>query len=248
MSERYNAKELEFCTSCEADLCMRCAIDKLKNSRYGRLLYNNPPRFGAWAWDNKARFREYMGPDIDPVMHGPHQAVNVALPMVELQNKGYFRRFTREEAKILFLAHILHDAHEGISGDVPAPQKTLQSNLDELELNQTVVADILGDSPFLPHLREVMDPRSYSFVGRAFQAGELCGYFLTGLRAWALRNHADLSPEEREKCEDMGRVVILADVSKLAAYDEYAFVNWLISGNRVAIEEVKDTRPSQPPF
>lgn len=228
--ERYNVKEVEFCEGCNVDLCGPCAFNALRDSRYGDMLKNNPPRFGRWAFEDNQRFIKLLGHDVDPLKHGLHQAYEVAIPFIEAQNNSpWHKPFTPAEAKILFLGNILHDAHEGVTGDVALPDKTLASDMEEQLINMTVVAEILGlsqDDPFLKHYESVVwDLEGWSHAGRAFKAIEAVGYVETGLKAWAARNHADLDDDERAKVADMGHAVLTLDTPLLTPYiGEFVYV------------------------
>lgn len=246
MSE-FNPKSLEYCDTLDCDtfgMCIDCVVRRLENSYEGRLLAWNPPRYAKWVWEDKDRFKQFMGPDVDPFGHGPHQARAVAIPMVELQNMtpGY-RPFTKDEAKMLVLGHTLHDAHEGLTGDVAYPDKTAQTYEDELKVNLETIRTVLGlpnEDPFIASYRAVVgDLESWSFAGRAFAAGEYCGYFLTGMRAWAMRGHSGLDPNEAALCEDMGREVVSSARRKLESNaHEFAFCQYLLDAHKVALGEI----------
>lgn len=246
----FNPLELEFCQDCETDMCRNHAVELLKNSRYGELLAQNEPRFkDFWGgkksrWDDIEKFKWLVGNDVDPLMHGAHQADTVALPMITMQNSAYQAQpFTRAEAKMLYLGNIFHDAHEGLTGDIAAPDKTAQTYEDELKINLEVVADILGFEPeddFMRRYRGVVgDLNNWSFAGRAFNIGEKIGYFQTGLRVWAMRNHEDLSDSEKAAAEQMGREVCLACIPAIQrAAHEFIYCDWVLLSNAVALDEM----------
>lgn len=234
----FNPKELEFCEgACEVpNVCLDCLVQNLDQRQEGQLLREKVGvRYGNWAWDDHQRMIQYI-PDCDPVFHGIYQARNIALPMIE---RGHF---SRAEAKLLMIAHTLHDAHEGIWGDIPKPLKTRQNDEQELELNVEIVSSLINepvDSEFMRDYRRVVgDLDGETHLGRAFSAGEQLGYFLTGIRAWSLRNHNALTEEERGKCEDMGRVVALSCVEKLAALEEFPLCGDLLEQHAWALREM----------
>jgi hypothetical protein len=169
-------------------------------------------RYGNWAWENQDRMRQFL-PDTDPFLHGIYQAQEIAIPFIECED------FTEREARLLLTANVLHDMHEYLTGDVPKPLKTKESDAEELEVNLEVVRGILGldrEHPFMQDYRSVMgDLEGWSKVGRAFSAIETCGYFNTGMNAWFLRNNPELSAEEQSKCEDMGRIVAQSCIGKM---------------------------------
>lgn len=249
MSE-FNPLEIEFCQDCETDMCKNHAVELLKNSRYGELLQNNPPRYADFwggkksSWDDIEKFKWLVGPDVDPLMHGVHQAETVALPMIQMQNTAYMcQPFTREEGKMLYLGHILHDAHEGISGDIAFPDKTKQTYEDELKLNLEVVADIMGfepDDDWMRRYRAIVgDLQGWSFAGRAFEVGEKIGYLQTGLRVWAMRNHTELTDNEKKAAELMGREVCLGAVDAVnKGAKEFVYADYFLLSNAGALREM----------
>jgi len=252
MSEKFNPRELEFDVKhCEPEeMCLECATSALSYSPAGIALRSMEPRFGTWMWEDRERMKQFL-PDTDPLMHGPNQAQTVALPMIEFQNAFGYRRFSRAEAKLLYLTHVFHDAHEGVwaqrlgmSHDIAKPQKTRENDILELALNREIVSNILRvepDHPLIEGMQNVMgDFDGQTFLGRAFTAIEYAGYCENGLRAWALRNHNDLDHQEREMCEQMGRVVVTADVPKLEKYAvEFPYIAMYLDRIRVAERQMR---------
>lgn len=242
--EKFNTKELRFCESCANDMCIDCTVETLEKSVYGNLLKAMKPRFGYFQWEDEARFRKYMGDDVDPLKHGVHQAEKVAIPFIEHQNSSpWHQPFTRGEAKMLVIGNCLHDLHEGLTGDIAVPDKTDDIYEAELEVNLECVADLLQlkpESDFMQSYRAIVgDLKGWSHAGRAFNAIERCGYFLTGLDAWAMRNHSDLDDDERLKCREMGYAVITANVPILQDYSrEFVYPAYLLRANEKAISEV----------
>lgn len=245
--ENYNPKDLRYCTGCEsvASSCLECNYQTILGRPEARLLRENVGvRFSAFAWEDTERFKHYLGDDMDPVKHGYHQALEVALPFIEFQNAfDDYPSFTEEEAKMLMLANVFHDVHEGVSGDVPEPEKTLQSNIAELELNLRITASILGEdvnSPFMQRYRSVMgDFEGWSLAGRAFAAIERCGYFQSGINAWSLRNHSELDDEEKLKCREMGHAVLNKNTPILTELGkEFPYCWWLLKTNEATLGQV----------
>lgn len=243
--EKYNVQEVRFCEGCEADLCEACAFNSLVNSRYGDLLINNPPRFGRWAFADRQRFIDLIGDDVDPLRHGLYQANSVAVPFINAQNSLPWREhLTRDEAKMLYIGNILHDAHEGLTGDIPLPDKTLDSDRREQSINLAVIAEILGPAAtddFLHRYESVVwDLEGWSRAGRAFKAIELVGYVETGLRAWAARNHADLDDDERASVADMGQTVLELDTPLLVPFlMEFTYVQNVYDRATAALKQMK---------
>lgn len=250
----FNPNELKYDTSetCDpSEQCIDCIIRSMRNSYEGRLLASNQPRYeDFWGgkkstWEDLERFKRFMGNDVDPVLHGPHQAEFVAIPMITAQNAAAnYQPFTREEGKLLVIAHCFHDLHEGLTGDIAYPDKTNQTYEDELEVNLECVQKVMflpADDDFLRRYRGVVgDLEGWSFAGRAFSAGEWCGYFLTGLRAWSMRKHMDLSDDERQAAEIMGREVTLSIIKKVAqAADEFVYCRELLDRSAYALEEMQ---------
>jgi len=179
-----------------------CLMEWARDAGVGQALYDNVGvRYGIWAWDDQEKMREYIH-DCDPFRHGLHQAKVVATPFIQVEGD-----FTKEESKMLLMANVLHDFHEYLDGDVDAQTKTRESDEKELETNLAVVGRILGlepDDPFLKDYRGVIgDFEGWSRVGRAFHDIEFCGYFLTSVRAWHLKDSPELTPEEQDKCRAM---------------------------------------------
>lgn len=240
----FNVQQVEFCGDCHGDLCKTCAIDMLAESNYGQLLRENVgARYKMWAWTDQRHFIEVMGPDVDPVLHGAHQAETVVKPFVEFQNISNRPHFTYEEANLLYVTNLLHDAHEGLTGDIPKPQKTPESDAEELRVNRQVVSDLMGwhpGHPLLEGMQQVMgDVNGTTRIGRAFEAIERCGYLQTGLRAWSMRNHAQLNFSERLRTVAMGRIVSLDSASHLEKYaNEFPYVDHLLSTSAPARQEM----------
>lgn len=248
----FSPEELSWCETdtCEVwGACSDCLLSSLKRTREGQALAAMGPRFSNFYWEDLGAFRKYMGPDVDPVMHGFHQAEVVAKEMVRHQNSeaahGRYFPFNKEEAKLLYLANVAHDWHEGVYhlGDVPAPKKTREGMEEELELNLTVTASVLGlkeNDPWILKYRGVVgDFEQWSPVGRAFAVGEQIGYFLTGLRAWGMRNHTELDSTQREQCGIMGKEVCLTAAEKMVPYcTEFAYVSFVLDSNAKALEQM----------
>lgn len=249
--EKYNVKELLYCSSerCEPiGMCVECAIQNLKDSPEGRLLADNPMRYEQFwggkksTLEDQGLFRIALGEDVDPLLHGAYQAQNIAIPMIEMQNSDPDKEsFSQEEAKLLVLGHVFHDAHEGISGDVAYPDKTQQTYEDELKLNLEVVQKVLrADDEFMDKYRGVVgDLEGWSYAGRAFAAGEYCGYLSTGLKAWSLRNHSSFTLGEQAALETMGRDVTLFILPKVRLHaEEFAYCSYLVNSNAFALAEM----------
>jgi hypothetical protein len=242
--EKYSTQELKYCADCTHDYCSDCVVSLLNQSEYGRLLQEMPPRFAYFAWDDADRFKAYLGNDVDPFKHGEYQAEHVAIPFIEHQNSSpWHQPFSRAEAKMLVIGNVLHDAHEGICGDVALPEKDDDVYEAELRTNLEVVSELMGlqhNSDFMKSYRAIVgDLKGWSHAGRAFNAIERCGYFLTGVKAWSLRNHSELDYEEQMKCREMGHAVITNNVPVLAEYSrEFAYPAELLRIHEVAINEV----------
>ena len=257
--ENFNPSQEMYCQSdCEiASKCLDCVQQDMAASKEGVLLANNPPRYAKWHFEDVGLFRVVMGEDVDPLLHGIYQAKNVALPMIEMQNQmdgRRRRRFSKEEAKLLLLTHVLHDYHEGITGDIAADDKTSDINRNELRVNQQLVArlyNLEADHPFLLKMWETMDETGFdengdSFVNRAFHAGEQCGYFLTGIKAWSLREHKSLTSEEQAKCKDMGiKVASAAARHLLDNMSDFKYCDYLLGAHAVALGEIEDGMDSR---
>lgn len=239
MSE-FSPREAEFCQSCDpAGMCVNCLEYKMYATHEGQLLNQNPPRYINFAWEDQRRFREYLGADVDPLLHGPYQAREVAIPMIEHQNL-YTEPFSWEETKLLVIAHTLHDYHEGVTGDIPFPQKTPEGDAAELELNASLVAKILHveDEGWMGRYKDTLAGKDK--VGRAFDCGEKIGYFLTGLKAWHLRVHQGLTQDERDKSAVMGRDVCASALGHMLRHSaEFSYPDHLIEIHQHAIEQME---------
>jgi len=238
----YSPKEQQYCTGCEKDLCVGCVQETIALSYEGRLLKSNKPRYEAFHWEDLDRFRAYLGDDVDPLKHGMYQAKEIAIPFIEFQNTfdGY-TDFTQEQAKMLIIGNVLHDLHEGITGDIPEPDKNHQTAVDELEVNLECVKNVLHPSKeWLEAYRAVVgDIEGWSFAGRAFNAIERCGYFLSGVKAWNLRNHNELDDDEKAQSRAMGFGCIERQAPHLLELGkEFAYCWWLIKANETAVKQV----------
>lgn len=246
----YQPGEVQYCLNCETDYCGDCIQSTMERSYEGRLLAAMEPRFNAFMWEDVEKFKKYMGDDVDPVKHGIYQATHVALPFIEHQNSmPWFKSFTQEEAKMLYLANVAHDWHEGLEAlnrgattDVEAPKKTDEIYEAELELNLEVVKSILHPTDeWLQSYRAVVgDLKGWSHAGRAFNCIERCGYFLTGMKAWSMRNHEDLDDDERLKCREMGHATMTFNLPVLDEYSrEFAYPGFLLRVNESVIRSLQ---------
>lgn len=231
--------ELLDCGGCELSPCAPCVIEDFQQLPEYHLLQANDPRYGKWLWDNKQKFREWFGDDVDPVEHGRHQAEHIAIPLIEYQNREGGQMFTDREAKLLVLTNLVHDYHEGITGDLPAPDKTEDFHKMELRANQEIISKFM-DGFLVMDIEKVMgDFEGKTFVGRAFNAVENLGYFETGIKAWLFKDHPALSVEERGKCYAMGNQVISASVEALEPYrNEFPYVDKVLWDCRKIVREV----------
>lgn len=240
----YNVQQIEFCHDCDKDLCGTCATEMLEDSNYGELLRRNvQARYKMWWWPDLKRFKEAMGPDVDPVLHGPHQAETVVKPFVEFQNVSDRPHFTYEEANLLYITNLLHDSHEGLTGDVPKPQKTVESDAEELRVNRQVVSELMGwrnGHPLLEGMQAIMgDMAGETRMGRAFEAIERAGYLQTGLRAWSMRNHSQLSRAEKQQTIEMGRIVSQDSAKHLERFaSEFPYANHVLQTSAPARAEM----------
>lgn len=238
-----NLNEIKYCQDCEAGPCGECMYQKLLTSEEGILLRQNVGvRYGRWRWDDEEAMRKLI-PDTDPVLHGLYQAETVALPLVKANQERGFAPFTFDEAKLLYLTNVYHDIHEGYTGDIPVPDKTRESDEEEAAMNVAITARFLGKSmwdPWLKDYKQVLtDFDGGTFIGRAFKCTEQIGYFLTGVRAWSLRHHNALTPEQREKCEAMGREVAPTSAKKLLPYcNEFAFAGRVLDENMEVVNQI----------
>jgi hypothetical protein len=226
------------CQQCELSPCVPCVERDFAQLPEHTLLQENDPRYGKWLWEDKQKFKEWFGDDVDPVEHGRHQAEHVAIPLIEHQEK-YGNSFTWREAKLLVMSNIVHDYHEGITGDLPAPEKTEEFHALELEANQHILDKFL-DKALTNDIRKVMgDFEGKTVVGRAFNAIENLGYFETGIKAWYFKDHPALSAEEKGKSYSMGLNVVRASVQSLEAYrQEFPYVDYQLFTHRRALREI----------
>lgn len=231
--------ELLGCGGCEVAPCAPCVEENFEATEAYSLLIENDPRYANWMWEDKQKMMEWFGDDLDPVRHGRHQAEHVAIPLIEYNDRFPYQAFTEEQARTLVLTNVVHDYHEGITGDIPHPDKTRESDLHELALNHEIVKEITNDE-IAAQVKEVMgDFDGNTFVGRAFKAGELVGYLKTGLHAWHLRRHEGLTAEERGKCYAMGFSVTRKAAQELQKYrEEFPYVDHVLNFNHKYIEEI----------
>ena len=227
------------CQNCEQAPCVPCVQTEFSQLPEHTLLEANDPRYGNWLWENKEKFREWFGDDVDPVEHGRHQAEHIAIPLIEYQNREGGQMFTDREAKLLVLTNLVHDYHEGITGDLPAPDKTEDFHKMELRANQEIISKFM-DGFLVMDIEKVMgDFDNKTFVGRAFNAVENLGYLETGLKAWYVRNHPALTLEEAGKSFAMGSTVIKGAYKSLQPYrEEFPYVDHVIFTHRGAMREL----------
>jgi len=227
------------CDNCELSPCVPCVEENFQQLPEYTLLEANDPRYGKWLWTDKQKFREWFGDDVDPVEHGRHQAEHVAIPFIEKQNHEGGQDFTDREAKLLVLTNLVHDYHEGVTGDIPAPEKTEDFHKHELRVNQEILNKFM-DGFLVADIEKVMgDFEGKTMIGRAFNAIENLGYFETGLKAWYSRHHPALSMEEAGKTYAMGSVVVPAATNALQKYrEEFPYVDYQLYTHRGALREL----------
>jgi len=238
--EKYNVKRCEMCicNNCERleDMGVECLTNAMLQSPEGRKL-EKQHRWGDWRWDDTKRFEQHLGPDVNNFWHGPYQAKEVAIPFIEHQNAYGVRKIDEADARLLVALNCLHDIQEAHTGDIPLPDRTAEGNAHELRLQREIIARILGVTPHDPFIERLQEVQSgVNFLSRAFKAIEYCGYFNTALRAWALKDHEGLEPEEREKCFALGQAVLTINTPKMARMVEFPFVQDLLLKNQAAIE------------
>lgn len=228
------------CQDCVLRGCLECGQEEIADSPAGRLLGAIGVRYSAFAWDDQEKFKRYLGDDVDPVVHGYYQAVNVAIPFVKAQNEGRNRSFTYDEAKDLVLANLYHDVHEAYTGDIPYPDKTRESDEAELKVSYSTLAE-LGMHPNLNgRINRVMgDFDGETFVGRAFNLVEHIGYLETGLKAWNLRDCPTLTQDEKDRSREMGLKVVASAIPKITDYKwTHSYVGDVLMSNIANIREV----------
>lgn len=241
MEKQFSPKSLESCFGCGAHMCMGCAQESIERSPAGLKLAEIGVRYSRFAWDDTDKFKKYLGDDVDPVKHGLHQAREVAIPLITAQNTSTKTRFTYKQARALVLTNVYHDAHEGYTGDVPYPDKTIESDMAELEVNQRVVKELGASAVLLGEMRGIMgDFKQQTFLGKAFNAVENIGYLETGLKAWELRMHPQLTHEEQAKAYSMGLNVVPGAADRVVqARWMFPYAHQVLMENSHAIREVR---------
>lgn len=195
------------------------SIDDLRapflDTHYAVRLMNNPPRFHGDLWDDVAKFKELLGPDVDPLQHGPYQARTVAIPAIDLQAEAQasgYPQINEMMARYFVAHHVIHDDHEGVTGDVLFPAKTPEIKEAEFEVWKQVVTDVYGEDRVagLRYFGNVFERgHETTLAARLWDVSERLGYMATGERAFELAiNEPGLSFEERQRSLTMATRVM----------------------------------------
>ncbi|MDQ3093979.1 MAG: hypothetical protein M3Q70_02255 [bacterium] len=185
-------------------------------TRYMGMLNANPPRFSGDLWDDEDKFREKFGPDVNPLKHGPYQARTIAIPAVDLQQQassnGGYSGLSDPTANYFVAYHVVHDDHEGVTGDVLLPNKTQEICDQEFEVWQTIMKDVYGSNTAagLIYYGGIFDHGDRDrFLPKLWHISEQLGYIATGLRAYELGEQDDeLTSDERQQSLAMATRVV----------------------------------------
>lgn len=242
--EQYNAKSLEMCdcNNCDVDkMGIDCIAQRMLATEAGQKLVNMQ-RWSRFAWEDKQRFEEFFGPDINNFWHGPHQAKTIAIPFIETQNTLSPFKISEEDGRLLVIANCVHDLQEAFTGDIPLPEKTDAGNAHELILQRGLVAEALGVSVYHPMINKIQEvQKGDGFLSQAFKAIEYAGYFETALRAWSAVDNSALSQDEREKCYALGQAVLTKNMPAMHEMSAtFPYIEWIIESNAYAIDEANN--------
>lgn len=219
------------------------------------LLADMQPRFAGngYVWDDQAKFREYMGMDVDPLQHGPYQARTVGIPMVEAQaGTNSPRPISKAQARLFVAHHVQHDDHEGLyaqsrnmTHDVAVNHKTTDSEAEEYSMWINLQLSLFDQREVNEHIEAIdtfANPQAPdSFQKRFWNIGERIGYLFSALRAWDVAcNVDDLTPLERRQVQRMAVEVTGRHLSMIeAARNEIVFADDVIIGLAGQIKEIK---------
>lgn len=170
-----------------------------------------PPRWKDFHWVDQAKFIDYMGPDVDPIQHGPYQARTVAIPMVEAQIAQPDKPQLADEAAHHFVAYtVIHDDHEGLvpdceDGDRALTSKTLLTEAQEMNIWQGLFHEVYQpvNKTFASQVQIMTDHTSSAFEHTFWDVSERIGYVYTGFQAFRVAY-------ESECIDDLERVQALA--------------------------------------
>lgn len=244
------------------------SIDELREpflqTRYAKSLANMEPRFGHYSWDDKAKFLEYYGQDVDPMQHGPYQARTVGIPMLDAQRddpNNDSKQVSRSFSHHFIAHHVQHDDHEGEfmrlrneqnntaeKGDVPYFKKDENEEIDEFNVWCDVQKSIFGLEVFSRHLSNINDfanPTSPElFYKRFWDASEAIGYLFTSLQSWHIANNvSEISPEERRNSERLALEVSGRHHQRLERVRrEIVFADMVLSYFAGQLEELRRAR------
>lgn len=246
MGIEFSPEQLEGCQGCDLSRCLGCSQREIESSDMGDLLGAIGVRYSKFAWKNQRKFKNYLGDDVDPVKHGAYQAKHVAIPLIEAQNNSDKRHFTFDEAKDLVLANVYHDVHEGLTGDIPQPEKTRESDIAEMAINKKVLEELGVHSVLAYKMHQILsDHEGETFTGRAHQLVENLGYLATGLRAWQIRDFPVLNGEERKSCREMGLQVAPSAANRVLGFtDEFAYAGQFLEENNSRLRSMGWRNPS----
>ncbi len=212
------------------------SIDSLRQpflqTHYAEKLAANPPRFFRYVWDDVEKFKEKFGPDVDPVQHGPYQARTIAIPMIEAQrqadNLPQLSAF--EEAHFVAL-HVVHDDHEGITGDTDKLDRTIEMEHAEFVEWKRIITEIHGEAKTAEFISMAVlfMHGDGGFKADFWEASEVLGYYESGVRAWLLGDEDGLTDTERKKALTMGYWVVAHNLRTLESVrDKIAHVDEIL--------------------
>ncbi len=194
-------------------------IDNLRqpfmDTPYAESLSSMEPRFKRYHWDDLEKFKAFLGDDVDPLKHGPYQAVTVGIPMVDAQEQGPADcpQLPEGFADLFITHHAQHDDHEGehsvrknMTHDVPYAEQTTENRIAEYELWKQIQAETFGNAEAREHASRISTFASPdapdSFLKQFWDVSESVGYLLTVLRAWNISScSTDVTGEERRRAK-----------------------------------------------
>ena len=220
------------------------SIDDLRanflSSPYAQAQRALKPRFSTYWWQDLDKFKDFFGPDVDPVEHGSYQARTVAIPLVRAQLDTRSTLFSDGIADHYVAHHVQHDDHEGMHAltqktnhDVPYREKTDENEKAENKLWKAIHQELFGDTEKArEHFRyvDLFTSKDAQILATVWDIGERIGYLHSGLRAATAAFEADgLTDAERTQSRLMARRVIGRHLPIIENVS-----SWIIDAERVA--------------
>ena len=213
-------------------------FDRYAESEHGQFHSNQSPRYSqrtAYNYFPHSQFLDDLGDDVHPVRHMLHTHHNIAVPLIEVQNR-YSRTqdFSNQAAAELRTTALLHDLGECMHpsivenlgyalGDVQYGTAAPDHKDKELAIRDHLLKLYYPDLPgkLLDRVNEIdfNSGKQADFLSCAFEVVERLGYFMTSRRA------AEIVIKEQKSYEPGDhRIAQLGRLATIVGNNHYAFL------------------------